>query len=293
MRAEGAWRWRRDAPGAERRPGAGTSRGCLLVPRPILARCPPGPRCGDKVRASVWRGGVAVCRAPEWRRDRELGPLAVRQAPGRALGRREGGWSRQDPGAGRLSALRGPGLELGGGVESLDPLGKRRGSDRAGSGVTPAVHGVRVVHGLVWQEGGPRELHVPWAVEVGGWGWLCLHQTPAPGAASWPAASAARTDGSPAMAQQRALPQSKETLLQSYNKRLKDDIKSMMDNFTEIIKTAKVGGDRSPGLPCSGPACPGAPWPGGVQLQGPCPHAENIWGHQGVDNDRQVSRQTS
>lgn len=44
------------------------------------------------------------------------------------------------------------------------------------------------------------------------------------------------------MAQQRALPQSKETLLQSYNKRLKDDIKSIMDNFTEIIKTAKVGG---------------------------------------------------
>ncbi|ELV12662.1 mediator of RNA polymerase II transcription subunit 22 [Tupaia chinensis] len=42
------------------------------------------------------------------------------------------------------------------------------------------------------------------------------------------------------MAQQRALPQSKETLLQSYNKRLKDDIKSVMDNFTEIIKTAKI-----------------------------------------------------
>ena len=49
------------------------------------------------------------------------------------------------------------------------------------------------------------------------------------------------------MAQQRALPQSKETLLQSYNKRLKDDVKSIMDNFTEIIKTAKVGGGhRSP-----------------------------------------------
>lgn len=43
-----------------------------------------------------------------------------------------------------------------------------------------------------------------------------------------------------AMAQQRVLPQSKETLLQSYNKRLKDDVKSIMDNFTEIIKTAKV-----------------------------------------------------
>ncbi|KAE8582508.1 hypothetical protein XENTR_v10020143 [Xenopus tropicalis] len=42
------------------------------------------------------------------------------------------------------------------------------------------------------------------------------------------------------MSQQRILPQSKETLLQSYNKRLKDDIKSIMDNFTEIIKTAKI-----------------------------------------------------
>ncbi|XP_060107649.1 mediator of RNA polymerase II transcription subunit 22 isoform X1 [Heteronotia binoei] len=42
------------------------------------------------------------------------------------------------------------------------------------------------------------------------------------------------------MSQQRVLPQSKETLLQSFNKRLKDDIKSIMDNFTEIIKTAKI-----------------------------------------------------
>ncbi|KAG8142025.1 hypothetical protein E2320_006664 [Naja naja] len=43
-----------------------------------------------------------------------------------------------------------------------------------------------------------------------------------------------------AMSQQRVLPQSKETLLQSYNKRLKDDVKSIMDNFTEIIKSAKI-----------------------------------------------------
>ncbi|XP_051973263.1 mediator of RNA polymerase II transcription subunit 22-like isoform X1 [Xyrauchen texanus] len=42
------------------------------------------------------------------------------------------------------------------------------------------------------------------------------------------------------MATQRVLPQSKESLLQNYNKRLKDDIKSILDNFTEIIKTAKV-----------------------------------------------------
>ncbi|XP_037254881.1 mediator of RNA polymerase II transcription subunit 22 isoform X3 [Falco biarmicus] len=47
------------------------------------------------------------------------------------------------------------------------------------------------------------------------------------------------------MAQQRVLPQSKETLLQSYNKRLKDDVKSIMDNFTEIIKTAKVRAGES------------------------------------------------
>lgn len=42
------------------------------------------------------------------------------------------------------------------------------------------------------------------------------------------------------MATQRVLPQSKETLLQNYNKRLKDDIRSILDNFTEILKTAKV-----------------------------------------------------
>jgi len=43
-----------------------------------------------------------------------------------------------------------------------------------------------------------------------------------------------------ASAQQRALPQSKEALLKSYNKRLKDDIKSMLDNFVEIVKLGKV-----------------------------------------------------
>ncbi|XP_069787628.1 mediator of RNA polymerase II transcription subunit 22 isoform X5 [Narcine bancroftii] len=42
------------------------------------------------------------------------------------------------------------------------------------------------------------------------------------------------------MSQQRTLPQSKELLLQSYNKRLKDDIKSILDNFTEIIKSARI-----------------------------------------------------
>ncbi|XP_057265197.1 mediator of RNA polymerase II transcription subunit 22 [Pezoporus wallicus] len=42
------------------------------------------------------------------------------------------------------------------------------------------------------------------------------------------------------MSQARALPQSKETLLQSYNKRLRDDVRSILDNFTEIVKTAKV-----------------------------------------------------
>jgi mediator of RNA polymerase II transcription subunit 22 len=38
----------------------------------------------------------------------------------------------------------------------------------------------------------------------------------------------------------RALPQSKEALLKSYQKRLKDDIKSMIDNFTEVVKLTKV-----------------------------------------------------
>ena len=43
-----------------------------------------------------------------------------------------------------------------------------------------------------------------------------------------------------AMSQQRILPQSKEALLKSYQKRLKDDIKSMVDNYTEIMKLGKV-----------------------------------------------------
>ncbi|XP_015758633.1 PREDICTED: mediator of RNA polymerase II transcription subunit 22-like isoform X1 [Acropora digitifera] len=38
----------------------------------------------------------------------------------------------------------------------------------------------------------------------------------------------------------RILPQSNETLLKSYTKRLKDDVKSILDNFTEIVKTSKV-----------------------------------------------------
>ncbi|XP_078739199.1 mediator of RNA polymerase II transcription subunit 22 isoform X3 [Lampetra fluviatilis] len=43
----------------------------------------------------------------------------------------------------------------------------------------------------------------------------------------------------------RALPQSKEALLQAFNKRLKDDVRSILDNFTEIVKTAKVRAGES------------------------------------------------
>lgn len=43
-----------------------------------------------------------------------------------------------------------------------------------------------------------------------------------------------------AMSQARGLPQSKEALLKSYNKKLKDDIQSMLVNFEEIIKLARV-----------------------------------------------------
>ncbi|XP_072015644.1 mediator of RNA polymerase II transcription subunit 22-like [Amphiura filiformis] len=39
---------------------------------------------------------------------------------------------------------------------------------------------------------------------------------------------------------QRALPQSKDNQLKSYSRRLKDDVKSMMDNYTEIVKLARV-----------------------------------------------------
>ncbi|CAM1293135.1 MED22 (predicted) [Pycnogonum litorale] len=43
--------------------------------------------------------------------------------------------------------------------------------------------------------------------------------------------------------QRQSLPQNKEALLKSYQKRLKDDIKSMLDNFNEIVKSAKVEED--------------------------------------------------
>ncbi|XKL68341.1 hypothetical protein PGB90_003832 [Kerria lacca] len=41
----------------------------------------------------------------------------------------------------------------------------------------------------------------------------------------------------------RNLPQSKEALLKSYNSRLKDDVKSMLENFEEIVKLCKVEHD--------------------------------------------------
>ena len=37
-----------------------------------------------------------------------------------------------------------------------------------------------------------------------------------------------------------AVPPTKDALLKSYNKRLKDDINSITSNFTEIIKLCKV-----------------------------------------------------
>ncbi|XP_014673162.1 PREDICTED: mediator of RNA polymerase II transcription subunit 22-like [Priapulus caudatus] len=43
--------------------------------------------------------------------------------------------------------------------------------------------------------------------------------------------------------QQRTLPQSKDALLKSYQKRLKDDVCSILANFTEIIKLAKTEED--------------------------------------------------
>ena len=39
---------------------------------------------------------------------------------------------------------------------------------------------------------------------------------------------------------QKALPQTKEALLKSYQKRLKDDVRAMVDNYVEIIKLGNV-----------------------------------------------------
>ncbi|XP_054271739.1 mediator of RNA polymerase II transcription subunit 22 [Macrosteles quadrilineatus] len=41
------------------------------------------------------------------------------------------------------------------------------------------------------------------------------------------------------MSASRSLPQSKEALLKSYTSRLKDDVKSMLENFEEIVKLSK------------------------------------------------------
>ena len=43
-----------------------------------------------------------------------------------------------------------------------------------------------------------------------------------------------------AMNQQQKSSSSREALLKSYNKRLKDDIKSILENFDEIVKSSKV-----------------------------------------------------
>jgi len=40
--------------------------------------------------------------------------------------------------------------------------------------------------------------------------------------------------------QQKPLPQTKETQLKTYQKRLKDDIKSMVDNYVAIVQLGKV-----------------------------------------------------
>ncbi|XP_066920504.1 mediator of RNA polymerase II transcription subunit 22-like [Clytia hemisphaerica] len=39
---------------------------------------------------------------------------------------------------------------------------------------------------------------------------------------------------------QRATTSQREALLKSYTRRLKDDVKSILDNYTEVIKTAKI-----------------------------------------------------
>jgi mediator of RNA polymerase II transcription subunit 22 len=41
------------------------------------------------------------------------------------------------------------------------------------------------------------------------------------------------------MPHSRGLPQSKEALLKSYTTRLKDDVKSTLENFEEVAKLAK------------------------------------------------------
>jgi len=43
----------------------------------------------------------------------------------------------------------------------------------------------------------------------------------------------------------KALPQAKEAQLKSYQKRLKDDVRTIADNFLEIVKIGKADGDST------------------------------------------------
>nr|XP_019584499.1 PREDICTED: mediator of RNA polymerase II transcription subunit 22 [Rhinolophus sinicus] len=160
---------------------------------------------GERKKRELWE----ICMRP--RRSRELAPardfgfkatgLLLPETQVGALPRAGGGSVRPEGAWRRWRAPPGPGRRGRTGASRAPPLAR----SPVGPGQVPSGPGVR-----------------------------------GPGADWWPQTSDPRAAQSPTMAQQRALPQSKETLLQSYNKRLKDDVKSIMDNFTEIIKTAKI-----------------------------------------------------
>lgn len=51
---------------------------------------------------------------------------------------------------------------------------------------------------------------------------------------------------------QRALTQSKDTQLKSYKRRLREDVQSILDNFTETLKLAKVEDETQVSRPAQG-----------------------------------------
>jgi hypothetical protein len=165
-------------------------------------------------------------------------------------GCRAASFVRQGPAGGQGAQSWGSFGEPGDARRPWSALGRPPAAEPPAAGAGRGGGLIRVVG---WVQGEPRTPQLCAALER--WGeFVWQKATPAfcagvrpEGSQGWPFIpnSVLRCPG-PAMAQQRVLPQSKETLLQSYNKRLKDDVKSIMDNFTEIIKTAKVSGPSQP-----------------------------------------------
>lgn len=204
VNSEGVWRQRRDAPGAERRQGAGTSRGELTHPSPAEPGvCGRGAGMGVAGRG---RRGMFPRTAPlpqVLSFGRASGPGRSAGAPGRRV---------VLPGARSEQAVRAPGVRPAGGrqVQSWRCLSVERWGRDGGGGATGGVPAglLRTLLGRTWtrcrglapgdgvrsrgapagqgsdefvrRRGDPKMCTFSGALRVGGGGWPHSHQTPLP-----------------------------------------------------------------------------------------------------------------